>query len=74
MTSIVLQLSEREKNQVKASFAKDAQPSKNPYVEAFFKPEGATITIYSSGKVMFQGERAERKKKIRQSARIRNLQ
>ena len=59
MTSIVLQLSEREKNQVKASFAKDAQPSKNPYVEAFFKPEGATITIYSSGKVMFQGERAE---------------
>ena len=59
MTSIVLQLSEREKHQVKASFAKDAQPSKNPYVEAFFKPEGATITIYSSGKVMFQGERAE---------------
>lgn len=59
MTSIVLQLSEREKHQVKASFAKDAQPSKNPYVEAFFKPEGASITIYTSGKVMFQGERAE---------------
>ena len=59
MTSIVLQLSEREKNQVKASFANYAQTSKNPYVEAFFKPEGASITIYSSGKVMFQGERAE---------------
>ena len=59
MTSIVLQLSESEKNQVKAAFANYAQPSKNPYVEAFFKPEGATITIYSSGKVMFQGERAE---------------
>ena len=59
MTSIVLQLSESEKNQVKAAFANYAQPSKNPYVEAFFKPEGASITIYTSGKVMFQGERAE---------------
>ena len=58
MTSIVLQLSESEKNQVKAAFANYAQPSKNPYVEAFFKPEGASITIYTSGKVMFQGERA----------------
>ena len=59
MTSIVLQLSEREKNQVKAIFANYAQTSKNPYVEAFFKPEGASITIYTSGKVMFKRKKTE---------------
>ena len=59
MASIVLQLNEKEKKQVKETFAATAQSSKNPYVEAFFKPEGASITIYSSGKVLFQGEKAE---------------
>lgn len=59
MSSIVLQLSEKEKSQVKSSFSYATQPSKKPYVEAFFKPDGASITIYSSGKVMFQGEKAE---------------
>ncbi|MGZ7140749.1 DUF3378 domain-containing protein, partial [Streptococcus pyogenes] len=50
---------EKEKSQVKSSFSYATQPSKKPYVEAFFKPDGASITIYSSGKVMFQGEKAE---------------
>lgn len=58
MTSIVLHLNEQERKQVKQTFANVSQTSKNPYVEAFFKPEGASITIYSSGKVLFQGEKA----------------
>lgn len=34
-------------------------PSKNAYIQALLKPAGATISIYTSGKVMFQGEQAE---------------
>lgn len=58
MSTIVLQLNEQEKQQVKADFHPYAQPSKNSYVEAFFKPDKASITIYTSGKVLFQGELA----------------
>ncbi|MFQ6810524.1 MAG: DUF3378 domain-containing protein, partial [Streptococcus sp.] len=30
-------------------------PSKNPYIRYFFKAPGATISIYTSGKVVLQG-------------------
>ncbi len=35
------------------------QPSKNPYITAFFKLDGASLSVYSSGKAVFQGEKAE---------------
>jgi ribonuclease HIII len=34
-------------------------PSKNPYIAYFFKAPGATISIYTSGKVVLQGSKAE---------------
>lgn len=34
-------------------------PSKNPYIAYFFKTPGATISIYTSGKVVLQGSKAE---------------
>ena len=35
-------------------------PSKNPYIRYFFKAPGATISIYTSGKVVLQGNQATR--------------
>ena len=35
-------------------------PSKNPYICYFFKAPGATISIYTSGKVVLQGSQATR--------------
>ena len=35
-------------------------PSKNPYIRYFFKAPGATISIYTSGKVVLQGSQATR--------------
>ncbi|MGT2847075.1 ribonuclease HIII [Streptococcus massiliensis] len=33
-------------------------PSKNPYIQHFFRLPGATVSIYHSGKVVLQGEQA----------------
>lgn len=35
-------------------------PSKNPYIQYFMKLPGATISIYTSGKVVLQGDQASR--------------
>lgn len=35
-------------------------PSKNPYISYYLKPVGATISVYSSGKVVIQGKEASR--------------
>ena len=35
-------------------------PSKNPYIQYFMKLPGATISIYTSGKVFLQGDQASR--------------
>ncbi|KXT74704.1 Ribonuclease HIII [Streptococcus sp. DD10] len=35
-------------------------PSRNPYIQYFLKPAGATISVYTSGKVVIQGEDAVR--------------
>lgn len=59
MSTIVLQLQKTERERLKHEFVRFAKPSTNTYIEAFFKPEGASITVYTSGKVMFQGEKAE---------------
>lgn len=59
MSTVVLQLQKAERERLKHEFARFAKSSKNTYIEAFFKPEGASITVYTSGKVMFQGEKAE---------------
>lgn len=38
---------------------KDLLASKNPYIQYFMKLPGVTISVYTSGKVLLQGEKAE---------------
>lgn len=58
MSTIVLHCKEETLLKLKKAYQGLAKPSNNPYVSAFFKPDGASITVYTSGKVMFQGEKA----------------
>ncbi|MGT2950903.1 ribonuclease HIII [Streptococcus cuniculi] len=58
MNNLVITVDKRQKEKIKAYYTAYQQPSNNPYVEAFFKVDGVSITLYQSGKVMFQGEHA----------------
>ncbi|WP_105209309.1 ribonuclease HIII [Streptococcus suis] len=59
MNTLVLQPSAQQKQAMLAHYDRYRQASKNPYIEAFFKLTGASLSIYTSGKVVFQGEMAE---------------
>ncbi len=59
MNTVVLKASAQQKQAIIAHYAPYRQASKNPYMEAFFKLPGASLSIYTSGKVLFQGEMAE---------------
>lgn len=59
MNTIVLILSAARQQQLKEAYASYQAPSKNTYIEAFFKLDKASVSLYTSGKVVFQGERAE---------------
>lgn len=58
MNNLVVTVDKKQKEQIKAHYVAHQQPSNNPYVEAFFKVDGISITLYQSGKVMFQGDKA----------------
>ncbi|MTB63591.1 ribonuclease HIII [Streptococcus sp. zg-86] len=58
MNNLVITVDHQQKKQIKAQYANYQLPNNNPYVEAFFKVEGVSITLYQSGKLMFQGEKA----------------
>ncbi len=60
MTNIVLQLSSDQQNSVKSSYASYQVERKAPGVVFAAKLSDVTITIYKSGKVMFQGGGAQR--------------
>lgn len=59
MNTIVLKASVQQKQAMMAHYDRYRQASKNPYIEAFFKLTGASLSIYTSGKIVFQGEMAE---------------
>ncbi|MGV3079163.1 ribonuclease HIII [Streptococcus sp. 32226D021BW] len=59
MNTLVLKPSTQQKQAMLAHYDRYRQASKNPYIEAFFKLAGASLSIYTSGKVVFQGEMAE---------------
>ncbi len=59
MNTIVLILSAARQQQLKEAYASYQALSKNTHIEAFFKLDGASVSLYTSGKVVFQGERAE---------------
>ena len=60
MASITLTPSEREIQAFLEHYQTSLAPSKNPYIRYFLKLPQATVSIYTSGKVLLQGEGAEK--------------
>lgn len=59
MPPVVLKLSKSEINEIKKYYQKDKIDKNIPYTEFIAKKNQTTITIYTSGKVMFQGSNAQ---------------
>jgi len=60
MASITLTPSEKEIQAFLKHYQTSLAPSKNPYIRYFLKLPQATVSIYTSGKVLLQGEGAEK--------------
>ena len=60
MASITLTPSEKEIQAFLEHYQTSLAPSKNPYSRYFLKLPQATVSIYTSGKVLLQGEGAEK--------------
>ncbi|MDU2561098.1 MAG: ribonuclease HIII [Streptococcus mitis] len=60
MASITLTPSEKEIQAFLEHYQTSLAPSKTPYVRYFLKLHQATVSIYTSGKVLLQGEGAEK--------------
>ncbi|MDO4500597.1 MAG: ribonuclease HIII [Erysipelotrichaceae bacterium] len=58
MSNISLKLSKEKIEQLKNTFKADIKPNKNEYIDTFIQRDKLTISIYTSGKVVFQGEDA----------------
>ena len=58
MNTITLKLNEQQINQLMTTFKNYIKPSPNQYIRAFIKNEDLTISIYTSNKVVFQGNDA----------------
>lgn len=60
MASITLTPSEKEIQAFLEHYQTSLAPSKNPYIRYFLRLPKATVSIYTSGKVLLQGEGAEK--------------
>ena len=60
MASITLTPSEKEIRAFLEHYQTSLAPSKNPYIRYFLRLPQATASIYTSGKVLLQGEGAEK--------------
>ena len=60
MASITLTPSEKEIQAFLEHYRNSLAPSKNPYVRYFLRLPQATVSIYTSGKVLLQGKGAEK--------------
>ena len=60
MASITLTPSEKEIQAFLEHYQTSLAPSKNPYIRNFLRLPKATVSIYTSGKVLLQGEGAEK--------------
>ena len=60
MASITLTPSEKEIQAFLEHYQTSLAPSKTPYIRYFLKLPQATVSIYTSGKVLLQGEGAEK--------------
>ena len=59
MASITLTPSEKEIQAFVQKYEQALTPSKNPYIRYFLKLPQASVSIYTSGKVLLQGEMTE---------------
>ena len=60
MASITLTPSEKDIQSFIEHYQTSLAPSKNPYIRYFLRLPQATVSIYTSGKVLLQGEGAEK--------------
>ncbi|HEW7390917.1 TPA: ribonuclease HIII [Streptococcus pneumoniae] len=60
MASITLTPSEKDIQAFLEHYQSSLAPSKNPYIRYFLRLPQATVSIYTSGKVLLQGEGAEK--------------
>ncbi|VSA08066.1 ribonuclease HIII [Streptococcus pneumoniae] len=60
MASITLTPSEKDIQAFLEHYQTSLAPSKNPYIRYFLRLPQATVSIYTSGKVLLQGEGAEK--------------
>lgn len=60
MASITLTPSEKEIQAFLEYYQSSLAPSKNPYIRYFLRLPQATVSIYTSGKILLQGEGAEK--------------
>ena len=58
MSNISLKLDDSKIDKLKQTFKEYIKPSNNEYIDTFIQKEGLTISIYSSKKVLFQGNDA----------------
>ena len=58
MSNISLKLNEQQIQRLKKTFAADVKPNASEYKDTFIQNEDVTISIYKSGKVVFQGKDA----------------
>ena len=59
MASITLTPSEKEIQAFVQQYEQALTPSKNPYIRYFLKLPQTSVSVYTSGKVLLQGEMAE---------------
>lgn len=58
MSNISLKLDNEKINKIKETFKDDIKPNNNEYIDTFISNDNVTISIYKSGKVVFQGQDA----------------
>ncbi|MFC4652971.1 ribonuclease HIII [Lactococcus nasutitermitis] len=58
--NVVLNLDEKMLTLLFEKYASSQLSSKNPYIRFYAKVSGTTISVYNSGKVVFQGKNAEK--------------
>ena len=58
MNTITLKLNDDQINQLMVTFKNYLKPSPNPYIKAFIQNDDLTISVYTSNKVVFQGNDA----------------
>ena len=64
MSNQVIQLKKDQEKQVLNYYQTYQVPTTSPYMAALFKKEGVTISLYKSGKLLFQGSGAEQEAKM----------